>query len=95
MELEDLKELRQRWAAEQPSREALLQETGEAERGLAIRERACGEALARQIEGELQGALGPSDTFFFEAFPKDFGSFQLFSMVSCGACEPSAMRPRP
>lgn len=42
----ELAELRSRWTAEQPQREALLKRTGEAERQLAEREKKCAEALA-------------------------------------------------
>ena len=110
---EELKQLRQRWAAEQVSREALLQETGEAERSLAVRERACGEALARQIQAELQGVKPEShglekasQAAILRLFKKLIKRLLLAFKVQIwalwwsekrmwGACERSAMRPRP
>ncbi|CAK9039588.1 Pentatricopeptide repeat-containing protein At5g02860 [Durusdinium trenchii] len=50
---EELALRRQSWAKEQPSREALLHETGEAERSLAARERSCAQALARHVQAEV------------------------------------------
>lgn len=50
----ELAKLRAKWAAEQPRREALLKETGEAERILADRERRCAELLAAHAAAELE-----------------------------------------
>mmetsp|Transcript_28283 Transcript_28283/g.51049 ORF Transcript_28283/g.51049 Transcript_28283/m.51049 type:complete len:339 (-) Transcript_28283:71-1087(-) len=63
---EELASLRARWAEEQPQREALLRQTGEAERHLAEREAHCAERLARHSASEVEkrgtaatGASGP------------------------------------
>eukprot|EP00435_Cladocopium_sp_Y103_P022427 s1711_g5.t1 len=53
---EELRELRHDWAKEQISREALLRETGETERSLAVRERRCAEMLAKHVAAELPGS---------------------------------------
>lgn len=52
-----LTKLRAKWSAEQPEREALLQETGEKERRLAERERQCAELLAAQAQAEVEKAF--------------------------------------
>eukprot|EP00434_Breviolum_minutum_P030509 symbB.v1.2.026981.t1/scaffold2738.1/size71942/2 len=56
---EELRELRHDWAKEQMSREALLRETGEAERSLALRERHMAERLAQFGAVELGAARKP------------------------------------
>eukprot|EP00933_Yihiella_yeosuensis_P056888 TRINITY_DN5632_c0_g1_i1.p1 TRINITY_DN5632_c0_g1~~TRINITY_DN5632_c0_g1_i1.p1 ORF type:complete len:355 (-),score=82.88 TRINITY_DN5632_c0_g1_i1:110-1108(-) len=59
---EELASLRAKWADEQQQREALLRETGEAERRLAERERRVAELLAAQSVAELEGAGGGSSS---------------------------------
>lgn len=59
---EELRELRHDWAKEQISREALLRETGETERSLALKERRCAETLAKHVAAELPGGARKART---------------------------------
>lgn len=55
---QELARVRARWAEQQPQREALLREAGEAERRLSERERRCAEALASHAAAELSRNAG-------------------------------------
>ncbi|CAE8717688.1 unnamed protein product [Polarella glacialis] len=57
---EELAKLRAKWTDEQPQREALLRQTGEAERRLAEQERCCAEALSAHAAAELARPGGGS-----------------------------------
>lgn len=59
--VEELAQLRAKWLAEQPKREALLRHTGEIERRLAEREKRCHETLAASCAaGPSEAGLEPS-----------------------------------